>query len=179
MARIDPIGTNNLSPSVKVAFERHLEQYNGKITNTKATLGHSLLAFEIYMQWYPLYESVEKILGNRLACLFGYAISSASSCKVCSAFFRKKIIESGSNPDELELTMPQRDVMNFGKSITLHNGNIADHVYNEVARLYSPSELVVLIAFAGQMLATNVFNNIIETEPDDYLKEYLPAAKYC
>ena len=29
--------------------------------------------------------------------------------------------------------------------------------------------MVVLIAFAGIMIATNIFNNVIETEIDEYL----------
>jgi hypothetical protein len=48
MARIKPISENELSPSVQVAFERHIEGYDGRVTNTKATLAHSLLAFEVY-----------------------------------------------------------------------------------------------------------------------------------
>ena len=38
--------------------------------------------------------------------------------------------------------------------------------------------MVVLIAFAGQMIATNIFNNVIETDIDEYLAEYLPSIKY-
>ena len=35
--------------------------------------------------------------------------------------------------------------------------------------------MVVLIAFTGQMIATNVFNNVIETDIDEYLSDYLPT----
>ena len=34
--------------------------------------------------------------------------------------------------------------------------------------------MVLLIAFAGQMIATNIFNNVIQTDIDEYLKSYLP-----
>ena len=36
--------------------------------------------------------------------------------------------------------------------------------------------MVILIAFAGQMIATNVFSNVIETDIDEYLLDYLPTA---
>jgi len=39
------------------------------------------------------------------------------------------------------------------------------------------TEMTVLIAFAGQMIATNVFNNVIETDIDEYLFDYLPPIK--
>ena len=89
MARIAPVKEAEAEPSVKAAFEKHIQEYNGRITNMKATLGHSLLAFEVYMQWYPLYQEVEKILGKRLAYLYAYSISKAADCPLCSVFFRK------------------------------------------------------------------------------------------
>jgi hypothetical protein len=178
MARIAPITENELSPSVRVAFERHIREYKGRITNMKATLGHSLLAFDVYMQWYPLYVEVERIVGKRMAYLYAYAISHASDCPLCSTFFRKIIIDAGEKPETLEITQLQQDLLDFGSSIAKYHGNIADHIYNPVAAQYSSDEMIVLIAFAGQMIATNVFNNVIETDIDEYLLEYLPSIKY-
>ena len=175
MARINPINQNELSPSVQVAFERHIKEYNARITNMKATLGHSLLAFEVYMQWYPLYEQVKIILGKRLAYLYAYSISKASDCPLCSTFFRKIIIDAGEKPENLVLAPSQKDIIDFGNSIAKYQGNINDHLYNSIAQKYSKSDMVILIAFAGQMIATNVFSNVIETDIDEYLVEYLPS----
>ncbi len=178
MARIEPVQPDELAPSVRIAFERHAEGYNGALTNTKRTLGHSLPAFEVYMQWYSLFESVEKILGKRLAYLYAYTISSASTCTICAAFFRKKIVDAGENPDDLLLTASQKSIIDFGCSIARHHGNIADHIYNEVAKQYNAADVVTLIAFAGQMIATTIFNNVVETDIDDYLVGYVPPVKY-
>jgi hypothetical protein len=143
----------------------------------KATLGHSLLAFEIYIQWYPLYQEVEKILGKRLAYLYAYSISKASDCPLCSTYFRKIIIDSGEKPESLDLTPSQKDMLDFGSGIARCQGNINDHLYNTIAGRYSKADMVVLIAFAGQMIATNIFSNVIETDIDEYLSEYLPSPK--
>lgn len=177
MARINPINQNEISPSVQSAFERHIKEYNARITNMKATLGHSLLAFEVYMQWYPLYEQVEIIIGKRLAYLYAYSISKASDCPLCSTFFRKIIIDAGEKPENLVLAPSQKDIIDFGNSIAKYQGNINDHLYNSIAQKYSKSDMVILIAFAGQMIATNVFSNVIETDIDEYLLEYLPSLK--
>ena len=179
MARIEPPITKEISPSVKDAFERHVQEYGGRITNMKATLGHSLIAFEAYMQWYPLYSEVEKILGKRMASLYAHSISCAADCPLCSTFFRKIIIDSGETPEKLELSETEKDVLNFGSGIAKHKGNIADHLYNKVAVNYKESEMVILVAFAGIMIATNVFNNVIETEIDEYLSAYRSTSKYC
>jgi hypothetical protein len=159
MARISPVTNRELQPSVQVGFERHIKECNSNISNMKATLGHSLLAFEIYMQWYPRYEQVQKILGKRMAYIFAYAISKEAKCQLCTAFFRKTILDA-------------RDVLNFACSIVKHHGNINDYLYNAVAERFSEAEMVVLIAFAGQMIATNIFNNVAETDIDGYLLDY-------
>jgi hypothetical protein len=178
MARISPINKSEFTPSVKIAFERHLQQCETNMTNMKATLGHSLLAFEVYMQWYPLYQETEGILGGKLACLYAYSISKAADCQLCAAFFKKILVDAGELPENIRLTQPQKDVLELGKSIVKYQGNIANHVYDIVAANYSKPDMVILIAFAGQMIATNIFNNVIETDIDDYLIDYLPSPKY-
>jgi hypothetical protein len=177
MARIQPVSETETTSSLRQAFEKHVKDYNARITNMKATLGHSLLAFEVYMEWYPLYEDVEKILGKRLAYLFAYSISYASDCPLCSTFFRKIIIDAGETPENLQLTSTEQKVLEFGSSIAKDRGHIADDVYNDVATQYDKKDMVVLIAFAGQMIATNIFSNVTETDIDQYLFDYLPSVK--
>jgi hypothetical protein len=177
MARISPLNIDTAKEPIKAAFKKHVEDYKGRITNMKATLGHSPICFEAYMQWYPLYKEVERILGKRLAYLYAYAISKASQCPLCATFFRKIIIDAGETPENLVLTNLEENVLHLGSSIVRHNGNIADLVYDAVARDFSEGDMVNLIAFAGQMVATNIFNNVIETDIDDYLHDYLPGVK--
>lgn len=174
MARIKPVTQTELMPSIKQAFEDHVRDYHSRITNMKATLGHSLPAFEVYMQWYPLYEEIKKILGERLAYLYAHAISFASNCPLCSTYFRKVMIDAGENPENLELTTHEQRVLDFGSAIAKQHGNIDDSIYNPLAEQYTGKEMVLLIAFAGQMIATNLFNNVIETAIDEYLIDYLP-----
>lgn len=175
MARIDPISSENISPDLQVAFDKHVHEYRARITNMKSTLGHSILAFTIYMQWYPLYEKVKQITGERTAYLFAWSVSNASNCPLCSTFFRKIIIDNGEKPEELSLSDYENTLLDFGGAIAQHKGCIANHIYNDLAQYHNNEEMVVLIAFAGQMIATNVFNNVIETEIDPYLTSYLPA----
>src|SRR5678816_2377513 len=169
MARIEPISESEKTPLIREAFKKHSVAYNARITNMKATLAHSLLAFDIYMLWYPLYTEVEKILGKRLAYLFAYSVSYASDCPLCSTFFRKIIIDAGEKPENLQLTSPEQKVLDFGSSIGKHRGHITDDIFDGVATQYDKKDMVVLIAFAGQMIATNVFSNVTETDIDEYL----------
>jgi hypothetical protein len=175
MPRVDPVAQNVLPPSLKIAFERHVQEYNTPISNMKGTLGHSLLSFSIYMEWYPLYERVGQITGARAACLFAYAICVGSGCPLCTAFFRRIIIEAGGNPEQLALNDYEGKLLDFGSAIARFKGCISNHVYNSLADFHTDEEMVVLTAFAGQMIAANIFNNVIETDTDNYLKPYIPV----
>lgn len=177
MARIAPLDEAGVTLPVREAFEKHVREYGGRITNMKATLAHSQKAFDVYMQWYVLYTEVERILGKRLAPFFAYAVSHATDCPLCSTFFRKIIVDAGGSLEKEELTEQERFVIVFGASIGKCQGHIADHIFNPVAALFSTSDLVVLISFAGQMIAANVFNNVVETDIDEYLFDYLPPTK--
>ncbi len=179
MARIQPITKGNSSEAVDAAFEKHVREYGSRITNMKKTLARSLPAFEIYMLWYQLFAEVEKVLGRRLAILYAYSVSHAAECPLCSTYFRKAIIDSGENPDKLVLNEQEEDILRFGALMAKNHGRIADHFFNLVKKYYSEEELVVLIAFGGQMIATNIFNNVIETDIDEYLNEYIRPVNFA
>lgn len=172
MARIQPVKQHDWSPAIQVACNRHLEQYGEEISNTRATLAYSLPAFEVYSQLNLLYGQVEKLLGQRQTDLFAYSIARSSDCRICSAYFRKKITEAGHNPDQHNLSSDQAVLLEFGSSIARHKGKIADHVYNRTAKLFSPQEIVLLVAFAGQLMAMAIFNNVLETDIDSHLQEF-------
>ena len=175
MPRITPLPATEATPASNTAFEAHVTDYPGsRITNMKATLGRSLLAFQVYMYWYPLYEEVKKIVGNRQAYLFAHAVSEGSNCPLCTTFFRRIIIDNGERPEDLQLTDADQALVDFGSAIARHKGEVSDALYAPIAERYTDQQIVVLVAFAGQMIATNVFNNVLEVDIDEYLYPYLP-----
>lgn len=174
MPRIQPLPISETPEPVRQAYEDHMADYNARITNMKSTLGHSLVAFEVYMEWYRLYERMKAILGERMAYLFAFSISKGSNCPLCTTFFRKLIIDHGESPENLVLTDDEQLLLDFGAAISEHRGKIPDELFEKVKALYSTAELVDLIAFAGQMIATNIFSNTIDTDIDEYLFSYLP-----
>src|SRR5580765_2365622 len=117
MPRIPPLPEDRTTPETRTAYTRHTSVYSSRITNMKATLGHSTIAFQAYMEWYPLYEEVKKIIGNRLSPLFAWSISEAADCPLCSTYFRKTIIESGENPEHLTLAEDDQELLSFGAAI--------------------------------------------------------------
>jgi hypothetical protein len=174
MPRIHPLPMSETDESTLQLYDQHTSKYNARITNMKATLGHSALAFEVYMEWYRLYTRVKEITGERLAYLFAYSVSKGSNCPLCTTFFRKIIIDNGETPESMELTKEEQLLLDFGSAIAMRQGEVSDELFDAINKLYTTQQMVELIAFAGQMIATNIFNNVIGTDIDEYLFSYLP-----
>lgn len=173
MPRVLPRPEKTTPAEIAISYSQHKAIYNARITNMKATLGHSYHAFQAYMQWYPLYEDVKAVIGKRLSPIFAGSISEAAECPLCSTYFRKAIIESGEDPESLQLTEEDQQLLNFGAAIAKNKGFVPDEIFAPIRARFTDREIIVLTAFAGIMIATNIFNNVIETQIDDYLHPFL------
>jgi hypothetical protein len=177
MPRVHPINKKAAAPAIKIALERQSHLYNDPVSNMQATLAHSLPAFETYMQWHGLFEEVQKIVGRRQSYILAYAISKGSSCTYCETVFRKKLADIGEDADTVRLTEEEKELASFGEAAAKCHGNIANHLFNSLAKKYFTEELVIITAFTGQMIAANIFNNLVETDVDGHLEEYIPSIK--
>lgn len=176
MSRIDPLQDSEMPPGAAAARDAHLAV--GRITNMKRTLLRSVPAFDALMTWYPLRDTVQPFLGERLTTLFAHAVSSETDCLICSTFFRRILIDSGENPDELALDEREAAVVAFGRRLAATPHRVPDDVYDRVAAYFSDEQMVALVAFGALMVATNVVNNALGVPLDDYLQPYRrqPAA---
>lgn len=164
-----------LEPAQQAAWNRFAERHPGRLTNMKAVLLHNLPAFEAYMEWYTLADELAGIIGDRGVNLFSSAISEANECLVCSVFFRRILIDSGEDPDDLRTT-PEEDVlMAFGRAIATTPGAIPSELRASVEATWSAEARLVLVAFAGQMVATNLLNTVGQVPLDEILYEYRRA----
>src|SRR6478752_7595035 len=118
MSRIPPLDYADASPQARAAHDHH-QKHVGRITNMKRTLLRSLPAFDALMTWYPLRDTVQPFLGERLTHLFAHAVSTETDCLICSTFFRRLLIQSGENPDRLVLDEWESAVVAFGRSLAV------------------------------------------------------------
>lgn len=167
---------DNSSPEVKKQYEDQIAKH-GRVTNMKRTLLNDVPSFKAYMEWYTLKDSLVPIIGERGVSLFSYAISTGNDCMICSLFFRKILVDSGENPDNPKLSEDEKLLMDFGRSIAKDPHNIKDSIYEKLAKRYNDKERTLLIAFAGIMYATNLFNTIAKVDLDEVLYEYKPKSK--
>lgn len=145
---------------------------HGRITNMKRTLLRSVPAFRAYMEWYTLRDLIVPFIGERALSLFSYAISNGNNCLICSLFFRKILVDSGEDPDNPRLNDVERLLMELGRQIAVDPHAITDDVYDGLKRKFTEEQIVLLIAFAGIMYATNLFNTIAKVPLDEVLYPY-------
>jgi alkylhydroperoxidase family enzyme len=171
VARIPPLRDEDAGPEARAALEA-IREARGRVTNMKRTLARSPVALRALMTWYDLRDEVRPFLGERLTNLFAHAISAGTDCLICSTFFRRILIEAGEDPDDLRLDDRERAVVEYGHRLATDPNGVSDELYGRLAREFTPEQVVALTAFGGLMVATNLFNNALRVDLDDYLHPY-------
>ena len=171
MARISTIEPEDANTEQRAVHDDGVKRY-GRMTNMKRTLLHSLPAFHSLMEFYPLASVVAPFLGARATNVFLHAISAETDCLVCSTYFRRHLIDAGEDPDHLDLSECEKLLVEFGRSLSTQTSRVSDDVYARLAAEFTTEQIVALTAFGSLMVATNVFNNALEVDLDEYLEGY-------
>ncbi len=163
----------NSSSEVKELWDEQVEKH-GRITNMKKTLLNHVPSFKVLMEWYPLRDSVAQFAGDFATDVFAYAISTQDDCLICSTFFRKILKDNGKDPDNLELGQTEQLLWDYGRACGgLQSEHcVDDELFARLKEKFTDEQIVLLTAFAGMMIATNLINNALEVELDDCLQPY-------
>jgi alkylhydroperoxidase family enzyme len=171
MARIPPLEDAEADPAGRAALEGIVAAH-GRTTNMKRTLARSPVALDALMTWYDLRKAVVPFLGERATTLFAHAISAGTDCLVCSTFFRRILIDWGEDPESLQLDDWEQTVVDYGRQLAVDPHGVSDDLFGHLAARLTPDQIVTLTAFGGLMVATNLFNNAIRVDLDEYLLRY-------
>src|SRR5262249_49542284 len=107
--------------------------------------------------------------------LFSHAISTQTDCLICSTFFRRWLTEQGENPDALVLSSREQTIVDYGRQLARVAHGVSDELYTDLRRELDEEQIVALTAFGGLMIATNLFNNALRVDLDDYLAPFRKA----
>jgi alkylhydroperoxidase family enzyme len=171
VARIEPINQDQAEGARREALEQVVAAH-GRATNMKRTLARSPVALRTLMTWYDLRDEVVTFLGQRATLLFAHAISAGTDCLICSTFFRRLLIDAGDNPDDPRLDDRERLVVDFGRQLARDPHAVGDEMFARLCDAFDADQIVTLTAFAGLMVATNLFNNALRVDLDEYLWAY-------
>jgi alkylhydroperoxidase family enzyme len=171
MPLIQPVDPADTRAAIQEQVTRQITRH-GRITNMKLTLLHSLPAFHALMEWYPLRDAVAAFAGERAVNWFCHAISSENECLICSTFFRKILIDGGQNPDDPVLGDTERLLVDFARHCASGARKVDSSLNARLKAAFTDEEIVLLTAFAGLMIATNLVNNALSVDLDGYLESY-------
>ncbi len=169
--RISILEREHLSGEALKGYDEQVAAH-GRITNMKKTLLHDVPSFNVLMEWYPLRDRVAAVVGDFATDVFCHAISSQNNCLICSTFFRRILKDNGRDPDNLVLDETERLLADFGTACVIQPVKVDDKLFARMKARFSEQEIVMLTAFAGQMIATNLVNNALEVPLDEYLIAY-------
>ncbi len=171
MARVEPIDVGAAAPAARALLEKQAAE-QGRVTNMKRTLAHSPTALHAYAHWYDLHAEVIEFLGARATMVFAHAVSTQTNCLICSTFFRRWLIEAGEDPDRLALDDRERARVEYGRQLARDANGVPDDVFDKAALHLTAAQIVTLTAFAGLMVAMNLFNNALRVDLDPYLQPF-------
>jgi alkylhydroperoxidase family enzyme len=171
MARIPPLQNDDANPESRAALDE-IRATHGRVTNMKRTLARSPVALNALMTWYDLRAEVVPFLGERSTTLFAHAISAGTDCLVCSTFFRRLLIDAGEDPEALRLDEWEQTIVAYGRQLAVDPHGVSNELYGRLSNRLEPDQIVALTAFGGLMVATNLFNNALQVDLDDYLRRY-------
>lgn len=175
MSHIPLIDYDTASAEIRAAHDEEVK-VRGRMTNMKRTLLHSPAAHRIYAEWFTLRAELAGI-SDRPIWVFSHAISKACNSKIAITFFRRALINNGFDPDALELSEEEALLKAFGTAIVADSNAIPAEIWTALRERYDAKTLVDLVAFAGIMLATAVFNNVVEVDFDPELEAFAEGAR--
>lgn len=172
MSHISQIDYQTAPEPIRRAHDEEL-RLRGRMTNMKRTMLHSPVAHRIYAEWFALRDELHPIIADRALWVFCLAISTVSRSKIPVGFFRRALIGAGFDPDMLLLTEDEAVLRQFGESIVHDSNAVPASLWVALKLRYDEATLVNLVAFAGIMLATAMFNNVVEVDVDAELEPFL------
>ena len=177
MARIKLVEQNE---AIGAERERY-DELAGRnaVTNMKKGLLNDAATYDAYMAWYTSWNRLVEVIGEKDAILYAHKISTTNSCQLCSLFFISDVKGLGLDPANLVYDEKEKALAQLTESIVKDPTSVPDQLFDELRRFFNDQELVVIVGFAGQMIATNNFNSVFKIDVDKrllpLLGEFKPA----
>ena len=92
---------------------------------------------------------------------------------MCSTFFRRLLIDSGEDSEALRLDDWEETIVAYGRQLAVDPHAVADELFNRLsARSPARPDRGRHGLGRAQVVATNLFNNALKVDLDDYLLSY-------
>ncbi len=165
----------------KGAERERFEELAGRnaVTNMKRGLLNDAATYDAYMAWYTSWNRLVEVIGEKDAVLYAHSISTTNSCQLCSLFFISDVKGLGLDPHNLQYDEKEEILTTLGQQIVKDPTSVSDELFDRLRKFWNDAEIVAIVGFAGQMIATNNFNSVLKIDVDKRLlpiiDEFKPA----
>ena len=165
----------------KGAERERYEELAGRnaVTNMKKGLLQDAATYDAFMAWYTSWNRLVEVISEREATVFAHSVSTTNSCQLCSLFFISDLKALGIDPNHFEKTEKEEVLSELGQQIVKDPTSVSDELFERLRKFFNDRELVVIVGFAAQMIATNNFNSVFQIDVDERLLpikgEFKPA----
>ena len=125
------------------------------------------------------FQQTVEVIGEKDAILYAHSISTTNSCQLCSLFFISDVKGLGLDPANLQYDEKEQALASLGQQIVKNPTAVSDELFDTLKKFWTDQEIVVIVGFAGQMIATNNFNSVLKIDVDQRLlpiiNEFKPA----
>lgn len=167
MSRVPQITRDKLQGDALKAWDS--QKKNNNLTNMKEVLLQDYPTYDAFMAWYTSWNRLVQVVGVTDATFYAHAISTTNSCMLCSLFFISDIRELGLDPENLELNERQQVLVELGQQIVKDPTAVSDELFDRLRKFFTDPEIVAVVGFGAQMIATNNFNSVLQINIDDRL----------
>lgn len=167
MTRVDYVKESELKGSMRAAYEEWLGK--GKLSNMKKVLLQDEATYEAFMGWYKSWARLVEIVGQRAATIFAHAVSTTNGCLLCSLFFISDLRAMGEDPHSFAMDEKETLLKELAEQMVKNPTAVPDRLFDALRKHYSDRELVAIVGFAAQMMATNNFNSVLRIDVDERL----------
>lgn len=178
MARIKLLELEETSGAERERYEELAGR--GAVTNMKRGLLQDAATYDAFMGWYTSWNRLVEVISEREATVYAHAISTTNGCLLCSLFFISDLKALGLDPDTFAPTEREELLIELGTQIVKDPTAVSDELFDALRKYFKDNELVVIVGFASQMIATNNFNSVFRIDVDERLLpiqgEFKPAA---
>ena len=168
MARVKFMEYEEAQGKVKEAFDYQLKK-SGNVTNMKKALLNDYATYEAFMGWYVSFDRLVEVVGKRAAMILAHSVSTTNGCMLCSLFFIRDLKAIGDDPKNLKLDEKEQLLSQLGMQMVKDPNGVTDELINNLKKHFNDSEIVTIVGFAAQMMATNNFNAVLKIDLDESL----------
>ena len=161
MARYKRANQYPLTQQQKEAVRYHRLYQGGQMNDLKYILLRDMQTFAVYMGWYNLEKGLYSFLSVHELAVFGHTICREEGAMLCSEYFDTKLSGRGEDPEHPTMTEKESLLSEFGKALCADYHHIPEELFSKMNEAYREEEMIKLIAFAGQLRASCMFEGVM------------------